>query len=572
MPATILDAFGRPAEYLSTRSGVLFARDQADERLRPRQPNHFADYMALLGSWDWRSLVSESRAIGSRGLVAAALLQKADYVSASEWRPFFAGEDSAYGDQAEQLIEDTNHIVCTRGPRYDWATLWRLGILSVAADGAFFVLLTSSPEGWPLLQPLEAHRIGQRDNFGKLVVSGSAMTSIRDDSGEIVQISTPYEGLKIVDGIIYNRAGAEVAYRVLGPTAAEDEDVSARDMIHVGPPRWFSEGRPSPQIAPGLLSLLAVDLARQAQLDQQIIDSKMTLIETNETGRRDPIRDLVNPQVAATTAAGTTPDVLERGGIRYVKTGGSKMEAFSSARPSTQWMEFDERSAATAIAAIGWRLEMLDPTALRGAATRAFQDQINTQILGTFKSFRHAVQRCTRYRIAKYTQIGQLPDNPDFMRWGVAPPPEFVVDRNSALVDLQMVRAGADSMPNLHRRAGLLSDEVLNQQARWLYKQFMAAKKWSRDGLRITPEQLGNTSQRGDTSRITDIGTAVRAGAITPSEEIEQEVRTSLDLPKMSPETEGAWKASGGVRQPITLTPAPSSPDAATLAANGNAP
>jgi hypothetical protein len=491
MPVTILDAWGRPAQYMGGNRGTLYARTEEDERLRPRQANHFDDYLALLGSHAWKSLVSESRAIGSRGLVAAALAQKADYVSASDWRTYFAGEDSDYGDFAEQFFEDTAHMVCTRGARYDWSTYWRLGVLCAGGDGGFFTLLTESQEGWPLMQPLEAHRIGQRNGHDQEVKANSAFTTIRNEDGAPLQVSTPYTGLRIVDGIIYNRSGMEVAYRVLGPTPEQDEDISARDMIHIGPPRWFSEGRPAPQIAPGLLSLLAVDLARTAQLDQQIVDSKLTLIEKNETGKRDPVEDIVNPAARKQTSNGTAFDVIERGGVKFLKTG-SSLEALSTNRPSSQWMEFDQRSAATAIAAIGWRLEMLDPTALRGAATRAFQDQINTQIMSTFKSLRQAVKRARQYFVAKHTKLGTLPDHPEFLKWGVTPPPEFVVDRNSARIDVEMVRAGADSMPNLHRRAGMMSDDVLNQNARWIYKRAKTAAKWSKDGVKIEPYELGD--------------------------------------------------------------------------------
>jgi len=197
---------------------------------------------------------------------------------------------------------------------------------------------------------------------------------------------------------------------------------------------------------------------------------------------------------------------------------------------------------------------MLDPTALRGAATRAFQDQINTKIRSSFKPFKLPMQRVRRYQISKFTKIGMLPDHVDFLKCGVTQPPDFVVDRNSAIVDIAMVRAGADSMPNLLRRSGLRPEEVLNQQGRYLYQKAQAAKKWSRDGVKISPEQLGTLAQRGDTSRIDELGVAVRAGAVTPSTEIEQVIRESLELPPMSPEVQAAWKDEGGIKAPITLT------------------
>lgn len=557
MPTTLFDGFGRPAEYRGTSagSGVLYARSPEDERLRPRAPNHFDDYLYLLGTWPWQRLVSESRAIGSRGLVAAALLQKADYLSSTDWRTYFAGEDNEYGDQTEELMDATNHLVCTRGPRYDWATLWKLGFLSAATDGGFFLLLTKSEQGWPLYQPLEAHRIGQRD-MAETVEAGSATTTIRDEAGEPVTISTPYEGLRIINGIIYNRVGAEVAYRVLGPTPDEDEDVSARDMIHVGPPRWFSEGRPAPQIAPGFLSLLAVDLASSSQLDQQIIDSRLTVINQNGNGRQDPAKQLLNQDWPGSGFSpvgdpNSNPELVVRGQFAYIKNG-NNLTPWQSARPSDQWMNFDERQSARAVAACGWRLEMLDPSGLRGGSTRAFQDQINTLIKSSFKAFQHAVLRADRYRVACLTNIGQLPVHAEFMKRGITEPAEFVVDRNSLTVDISAVRAGADSMPNLHRRAGMRSKQVLNDQARYLFQRAKAAARWSRDGVRIEERELGTTLLPRELTRVDEIGGAVKSGVLTASPEVEKEVREDLNLPPMGPETQQAWQENG-TRMPASV-------------------
>lgn len=505
MPSVILDGFGRPAQM--SGGGQLYARTQDDARLRPPPGWHFDDYISLLSSGRWRNLVSESRAIGSRGMVSAAIAQKADYVSASDWRPFFTGEDSEWGEEAESFLEDTVNLICTRGPRYDWRTFWRIGVVSSALDGGFFVLLTQNKDGWPLLQPLEAHRIGQRGGgTGGVVAKASAVSKIKtDNEGGTEIIETPYAGLRIINGIIYNQAGAEVAYRVLGETAESDEDISARDMIHVGSPRWFSEGRPIPQIAPALLDLLGVDLARSAQLDQQVINSKLTLIETNETGRRDPVKDLVNPPFTMPTLNNTAPEVIERGHIRYVKQGGN-IQAHKSDTPGSGWMEFDLRTAATAIAAIGWRLEMLDPSALRGAATRAFQDQVNTLINNTFAEFRHAVTRATRYRIAKHIKRGDVRSNREFLKWNVTPPPEFVVDRNSTRIDIEAVAAGADAMPFLHRRGGHRPQQVLTAQAKYTKLKKQIAAKYGVEESDLGTTDNAQTSDNVDRVAASDAG------------------------------------------------------------------
>lgn len=477
-------------------SGNLYNRSAADDRLRGPIPNLYDDYVALLSPWRWRLLLNESRSIASRGQVKAAIWQKADYVSGSHWRPFFTGEDAEWGEMAEQLLEDTNNNVCTRGERWSWRQLWRLSVPTRAADGGFFLLLTESPDGWPLFQPVEAHRIGQRGS-AQIVADGSAFTNVKDAGGSFMQIGTPYVGLRMINGIIYNKQGAEVAYRVLGANPSEDEDISARDMIHVAAPTWYSEGRPIPEIAAGLMDIAGIDIARTAQLDQQIIDSKLTLIEGNENGRQDPIRAAMNPPFTGPTPMGTQPDVIERGMVRYVKNG-NWLKAHESARPSDQWMNYDERISASGIAAIGWRLEMLDPSALKGANTRAFQDQINTSMMNSFEDARPFVVRSVRYRISKLIKRGMLPDHPEFMKWDITPPPEFVVDRSAVKSDIDEIRAGGASMPQYHRRSGSRSRQVLTEQAKYMRLKSEIAQQYSGDGIEINPEQLGTLSQPGD--------------------------------------------------------------------------
>src|SRR5688572_27965026 len=97
-----------------------------------------------------------------------------------------------------------------------------------------------------------------------------------------------YQGLAINHGVITNSVGTEVAFRVLGPTKEDDQDISARDLIQVATPQRYSEGAPVPDIARALLDFLALDIAQTCQLDQQFADSKQTFLETNETGKQDP--------------------------------------------------------------------------------------------------------------------------------------------------------------------------------------------------------------------------------------------------------------------------------------------
>jgi hypothetical protein len=464
--------------------------------LRPRPANHFADYLTLFTPDRYRELVSECRSIASRGLVSALLENKADYVSASGYRPRFTGSDTAWGMEATAALQDALKICNLRGPRFDWRASWRLAVPTRATDARMFVLLTKWASGWPALQFLEGHRIGQRDHVdgGKIVGSDDAFTTIAQD-GKTTRVRGAYAGLMISNGVITNQAGYEVAYRVLGAKREQDQDISAQDLIQIATPQRYSEGCPVPDIARALMDFLAVDTAQTCQLDQQIADSKQTFLEYNETGRQDPVAVLAG-MGSNKTRDGTPTEMIERGNYRYLKSGSGDLKPFESDRPSDQWMNFDERVVARAAAAVRWRAEMLDPSKLGGVAGRAFQDQINTLIMDEFAMVEPAIVRVVGYFVSCLIGLRVIPNSNEWMRWEIASPPYFEIDRASAKIDIEDVAAGRIPMSVLHARDGRTTHEVYTANA-VAYQTAQAVKKLHPD----VPEEIirgdwGRTAQR----------------------------------------------------------------------------
>jgi hypothetical protein len=491
VPGFLFDAYSRPAVFQS--QGVLYKRTHADDRLRPRPLNHFADYIALLSPQRYRELVSECRAAATRGLLAALLEQKADYVAASGFRPRFLGNDSAWGAVALTALEDALKICNLRGSRFDWRSSWRLAVPTRATDGRFFVLLTKWESGWPALQFLEGHRIGQRDNCTGVVGATDALTTIVAEDGSARQVRGAYSGLAINNGVITNEVGTEVAYRVLGATPEKDQDISARDLIQVASPQRYSEGCPVPDVARALMDFLALDTAQTCQLDQQIADAKLTFLETNETGRQDPALALAGMS-SARALDGTPTEMVERGSYRYLKSGTGRLEAHESERPSDQWMNFDARVASRAAAAVRWRVEMLDPSALKGAATRAFQDQINTSIVDEFATIAPAAVRVLGYFTSCLIGLKVIPKSSEWMMWGVAPPPWF--DRASSKIDIEDVAAGRLPMTVLHARDGHTTAEVYTARATAYERAMEIQKRHPNVPLEVILGDLGVTASR----------------------------------------------------------------------------
>lgn len=499
-PGFILDPSGNPYPLAPTPQGTQFRRTADDDRLRPQSPNHYGDYIDLLSPRNAKRLVSEGRAVGTRGQPASLLDQKADYVAASDFRPQFRGQDHDYGTLALPILESALNIANLRGYLYDWRTTWRLGVPTLGTDGSFYVLLTKWETGYPAIQILERHRIGQRDDGKQVVGADDASTVITTDSGAQKTVRGAYRGLRITGGQIYNRAGTEVAYRVLGadPKGSEDYDISARDLYRVARPRSYSEGTTPPEIAAALFDFIGLELAQSAQLDQQIEDARLTLIEENATGTYQAGAAFGLGQQngnASKPGAPTTESI--RGGTRYIKTGYS-VKAHQSERPSDQWMNFDSRVHSRGATGIRWRAEMLDPAALKGASNRALQDQINTLIRETFTTLDRAASRACNYVAAVLAgpDLKALPLHPETMRWGIAPPPWFEVDRASAKYDLDDVAAGRVAMSTLHARDGKTSTEVYNERARAYMEALSIQKKYPEVPLDQIMGDLGKTVQR----------------------------------------------------------------------------
>jgi hypothetical protein len=139
---------------------------------------------------------------------------------------------------------------------------------------------------------------------------------------------------------------------------------------------------------------------------------------------------------------------------------------------------------------------MLDPSKLGGSATRAFQDQINTLIADEFCTIAPAAVRVLGYFVSTLIGLKVIPNSPEWMRWEIAPPPWFEVDRASARIDIEDVAAGRLPMSILHARDGNTSQEVQLARATF-YEQALAIQKLHPDvPLEIILGDLGMTAQR----------------------------------------------------------------------------
>lgn len=493
MSTTILDQFGRPADYY-VPTNTRF-KSTEDDRYRLDRPRLFDDMARLFGRERHKALLCDSRWIAdSFPIVQGAVQQKAEYVGAAGWLPEFLGADAAWGERATRLLHDALNISDLRGPLFDWDDQWELCCRLWDIDGGSFQLDTETPEtGFPMVQNIEAHRVGQRTS-APLVGDRDAFTLWKDTDGTVRKVFGAYRGRRILNGIIYDDAGAELAYRVLGSTPAEDRDISSADMQHVCHPRWFSEGRPAPALAYAILDWYDVKETREFERLAQKVNSALTLVESNETGEAPAIPPMGGAAATPKTTGAPQEQVLFGGLMRYIRTGGS-LKAHESSRPSDGWQKFDRTIVSGAFYGMDWRIEMMDLSMLGGAGVRGFQDNINTKILARHKRLKRPALRRVRRTVAALIKRGDIEENAEWHRWDIPQPPEFNVDAGRAQqADRDNIRAGVDCTPDVIRRAfGVNYKEKLRKQA-----QYLVDKKAIAEEFGLQPDELGTYLKTGD--------------------------------------------------------------------------
>ncbi len=427
------------------------------------------DIISMMSKSKWRNMLSDGRWIAQNfSEVRGAVNQKAEYVSASGWKPQFVGSDTDWGKLAEQKVREANKICNVRGSNWSFAKSMEIGCTLWDIDGDFFILLTEGQGGFPKFQFLEAHKIGQRSQ--EEIVEGG-----------------PYDGALIRNGIIYNSVGRPMAYRVLGATEESDQDISADNMLHVANPSWFSEGRPFPTIAYSVLDWYDVKETREHEKTAQKANSAITILEETESGR-GPINPTAGGSPQSFTGKKSPSQMFERGMIRYIKAGAGKLTSHSSNRPSNEWREFDHMVRAGAFYGMGWRIEMLDLSTLSGAGVRGFVDNINTTIRNRFKALAPFACKATLYQVAKLIKRGDIPQHEEWWKWTYHMPREYTVDEGRMRqTELKELESGVNSEPLILQRRGIDPDEFLESAAAYKEKKKKVAAAHG-----LTPEELGS--------------------------------------------------------------------------------
>lgn len=447
--------------------GLSYLVDAANWRevyRRPFEPMTINTIAQEVNQYDWAKLLSDSRKLYCNlGPVTGAIDDKATYSVGRAWNAKFYGEDKEWGKKAEEWVNEMWYPMSdARGPMFDFKTDLFLQSVSIDRDGEIYVYLTASPDGWPQIQLLPAHMIGDRNNTDQIITDG------------------PYKGLRCIQGVVTNDVGQAVAYHVLGQTYETDKYVSAQDLIQVFDPRWADQVRGFPAFMHALLDLK--DL-RQIQGYEKIaaeLMSSIGILEWNETGAPDldPQSILKGQQFIGSQPlpAVTVEQIPGGGNVKYMRSNsGSKIEQLKNDRPSVQLDAFMDRLIRNACVGAGWPFELTwDSAKLGGANVRLLIAKAMRAVEDRQDLLRPVAKRCVGYAVAKAIKEGLLPPSDEWYKWRFTMPARMTADYGrDAKADLADYQAGLRSMTDILGEEGIDLDqhiETLHEEREKLAK------------------------------------------------------------------------------------------------------
>ncbi len=452
-PGSLIDLRGDAVNWLKKKVrdwvglGYLVVSTNWKERFRrPWEIQTINTIAKEVSQYDWYQLLSDSRKLYCNlGPVTGAIDDKATYSIGRAWNAKYLGKDPK-GFAAEKWINENWYPMAdARGPMFDFKTDLFLQSVSIDRDGEIYVYLTESEDGWPMIQLLPAHLIGNRDEADGPLKTG------------------PYAGLKCIQGVVTNDQGRAVAYHVLGETPAEDSFISARDLIQIFDPRWADQVRGFPVFMHALLDLK--DL-RQIQGYEKIaaeLMSSVGLIETNETGAPDlDPATILNGRNAMFVGSNPMPAVtIEQipggGNTKFFRAGtGSKLEQLKNERPSVQLDAFMDRLIRNACVGAGWPFELTwDSSKLGGANVRLLIAKAMRAVEDRQDLLRPVAKRCVGYATAKAIKSGLIEGFDDWYNWGFGMPARMTTDYGrDAKADLADLEAGVTNLDDILHEEG----------------------------------------------------------------------------------------------------------------------
>jgi len=439
----LVDRYGQMIRYAHSAQQTM-----NKGQIYPVRPLDIEKLITARDSQTLRSL--SGRLFTNMGVPRCAVGQIADFSIGEAWLPSYRVQsDADAGKRVAGFMRDVWFPNCdVRGGFYDWQTLLWLTIIELYRDGDCFWALIKGDDGFPRIQIIRAHRIGNGGNGGGY-------------SNEIQ--SGKWQGLKIHDGIITWPSGRVAAYRhLLGDGMDDFEDIDAANMIHIMSPDYADQYRGLPAFTHAIDDFLSMLSSNTDERIRMQIVSRMYLTVFNETGGPDldDPRSIMQPGVDSNNPL-QPRDVTATeisGGITYFQAGGGeKIEQTKHENPGDIYNNFNDRMIRSSLVGIKWPMALVWQAAGQGTAERTEIMKARRTVVACQKRIRYAARRAFGWAYSVFADPSTSPKDSRWAQalpvlnypfsWDFTTPPRITVDdgrESKAMLDEW--RAGARNL------------------------------------------------------------------------------------------------------------------------------
>jgi capsid protein len=277
-------------------------------------------------------------------------------------------------------------------------------------DGDVGTVFTFSQTNWPLIQFIPAWRITNKAN-------------------ETTVESGTYKGMRIRDGVIINKNGRAVAYRV--ETTNGYSDISAQTLSMLYDYNDFTQIRGLPLMTHGIEAMRMAGLSKEYEMFAMLIAGSYALIVNNPEGAPDDDPSSLYGTTNTTTGQGDSlsQTLIDSGMVRYFESNtGSKVEQLKMDRPGTSWENFQNMIAKEVLAGVGWPYSLTIEANSNGTANRLDLQRGELAVSDRQALLKPWARKAVTYAISKAIENGELPSNDEFYKWNFTMPKKLSID------------------------------------------------------------------------------------------------------------------------------------------------
>lgn len=454
-----------------------------------------ADFKRTMTVFDRQELTRKMRWLSvNSGLVRQMVADMVMYSVGNGIRPQSTSGDHVWDAAADRAFDDWASNPCEITGRYNFTECLQIICKKIDIDGEIFVLKTFAPDGSPLIQLIESHRVGTS------VESGSRLP----------------EGM--TDGVMFNKFGAVVGYNVIrsdGTTRL----IPASAMLHVHIPEQISGARAYSPIQHSINNLIDVleilslekvamkvqgDIVRTITRENPQFDGSTADFEAFGMRPQDyPNGVYDNPEQVGTFIGGKTLSLAP----------GEELKMIESGRPSpnvTNFIEHNNRDSTQGFLPY----EFVDLTKANGAGMRVTLGKVDRSASARQDVLIHrCIKQIRAFVLGVKITRGELAPNDNFTRAAYVTPRRITADAGrEAAANQKDIEMGLKTLSDHYAELGMDARDEIRRRAADARLIIDAATEFNVPvsmvaslATNVQPEAI-NAAAAGETSTKADTG------------------------------------------------------------------